>query len=46
MLPAAFNWPLYISALLLMAVPIFEVSGKIFRQSQPRHEAAAVTIAE
>ncbi len=43
-LPATFNWPLFIIALLLMAVPIFEVSGVIGRR--PRSIATSQALGQ
>ena len=45
-LPATFNWPLFGLALILLAVPIFQVLGQIDRHRQQRPEAVTVVIAE
>jgi hypothetical protein len=45
-LPTYFNWPLFVLALILLAVPIFQVLGQIDRHRQQRPEAATVVIAE
>jgi hypothetical protein len=45
-LPVQFNWPLFVIALLLMAVPIFEVSGKIRRLSEHSCKASTLIVNE
>ncbi len=45
-LPVQFNWLLFVSALLLMAVPIFEVIGKIRQLCERRFKASALIVNE
>jgi hypothetical protein len=45
-LPMYFNWPLFAVALILLAAPIVEVSGKIYRLSDQRLNTSTLTSAK
>jgi hypothetical protein len=45
-LPVYFNWPLFALALLLLAAPIIDVSGKIYRLRQQRVNTSVLSSAK
>ncbi len=45
-LPAHFNWPLFVAAVILLTAPIIEVGGKIYRLNHQPVNASTLIIAE
>jgi hypothetical protein len=45
-LPAHFNWPLFVVAVIFLAAPIVEVSGKIYRLRHRRLNTSVLTSAK